>query len=166
MIKVYIAAAVLIVVALALFEFGHVRYVAGEAHTQAQWDAQKKTDADALEVDRQHKQKDAESYAKQITDANDARDLARAQLDRIARAPHPQLVCHTAAPNDSGAVPGVPGSAGAAAAGHGQLPDNAAFDPSAGLYAEARRADEVVEECRDFYNRWPVPSEPAVPIPN
>lgn len=163
MIKIYIAAAVLIVVALALFEFGHVRYVAGEAHTQVQWDAQKKTDADALEVDRQHKQKDAESYAKQITDANDARDLARAQLDRIARAPHPQLVCHVAAPNDSSAMPGLPGAAGPGAAGRGELPADATFDPSMDLYAEARRADEIVEACRDFYNRWPVPSEPAIP---
>lgn len=162
--KLSLIAAALIVLGLGLYEYGHIRYVAGEAVVQDQWDAQKGRDAVALAADLIKKQKDAESYAKQITDANDARDLIRAQLLRIRAAPVPHLMCHAAAPDNSGAVSGVPAAAAPGPAGTGTLPQTIDFDPSERLFAEvADPADNAVESCRHLWDIWPVPSEPAVP---
>lgn len=157
MIRFYIAGAAIIVLLVAIYEFGHLRFVAGEASTQGQWDAQKVNDAAALEADRAQKQKDAESYAKQITDANDARDIIRAQLLRLRAAPVPHLMCHAAAaPDSSGAVPGVPAAAAPGTAGSGTLPPAIDFDPSERAFAEvADPADNAVESCRHLWNLWP-----------
>lgn len=97
----------------------------------------------------------AEKYAIQITDANDARNKARSELVRLARLPHAHLVCHTTASGGSDTVPIAPSATGLGPAFLGELSVQPDFDPSPALYAEARRADAVVEGCRDVLNRWP-----------
>lgn len=97
----------------------------------------------------------AERYAIQITDADVARDKAQSELARLARSPVPHLLCHAAPGGDGGPVPSAAGPAGPGAARARELPDDTEFDPSPALYAEARRADAIVEGCRDVLNRWP-----------
>lgn len=98
----------------------------------------------------------AEGLAAQLNAADAARDVAVSQLARLNSLPHPHVLCHAAATGGSSPVPGIPPAASAGSAVLGELPVQPEFDPTPALYAEARRADAIVEECRYFYNRWPI----------
>lgn len=106
----------------------------------------------------------AEKYATQITDANDLRDIAQAELARLRSAPHAHLLCHAPAGSGGRPVPGFPAAAGGGAAGGGALPQGPDFDPSERLYAEVADAcDNTVEKFRYVLGLWPDQGTEAVP---
>lgn len=122
----------------------------------AKYNAERVATLTATNTELARRQKVEDDYAKQLTQANDARDAARAQLARIASAPHPHILCHAAAQSGGSAMPGIPSTPDVGASGSRPLPPNLDFDPSERLYAEvADSSDLTVEACRDFYNRWP-----------
>lgn len=134
-----------------------VIWLSGDFHgrgvIKAQWAAQKTAESVALTAERNKWIKQEQMYANQIAQANSDRDHNRALLARLRSAPHPRLLCHTA--SGSGPVPSIPAQAGGGPPGSGQLPAGTEFDPSTDLYAEADRADTLVESCRDALARWP-----------
>lgn len=96
----------------------------------------------------------AESYAAQVNAANVQRDQANRELARLARGHHPHILCHTTESGGS-AVSSIPTEAGPHTTRPGELPKQPEFDPTEPLFEEARRADAIVEGCRDVLNRWP-----------
>lgn len=131
----------------------------GQGVVHAKWDKQKVVDAAAADKELDRQRSERQAYDSQIQGANDARDSALISLARLADTPHPRLVCH-AAPASSGEVPQIPAAAGPSATGVGQLSNQPELDISETLYEEARRADAIVEGCRDLYNRWPQQEAP------
>lgn len=121
-------------------------WISGDFHgrhiIETKWNEQKLLDKAAL-------QKERDVYAKQITDANDQRDLNRAELDRVRALPHPHIVCH-AVP-----VPTIPSTAADSSPSAGVVPPSSGQDITDALYAEADRADALVEAFRDYQNRVP-----------
>ena len=138
---------VVVAIAVTLFFSGyHYGKLSGEVKLN---EFQRAQDV-ALSAQKLEQAKRDEAYQLQLAAAAAERDNNRAELARIRGAPHPrQLRCY--AEGSTGTMPGVPGSPDAGAAGGGELPQAFRFDP----YAEADRADELVEQFRDFYNRWP-----------
>jgi len=132
-------------------------WFAGDYHGHGvvndKWNKQKLVDAQYVAMEHVRQLREKQAYDAQIAEAHTALGAAQRELTRIAAIPHPHLVCHTAPA--SGGVPQVPNSSGIDTARAGKLPDGIEFDPTSELYAEARRADTLVEACRDFYNRWP-----------
>lgn len=96
----------------------------------------------------------AESYAAQVNAANVSRDKAQSELARLARSPVPHIMCDVTAKSSGSHVPEVPAIPGPTAAGAGVV-SNETVDLGPALYAEARRADAIVEGCRDVLARWP-----------
>jgi hypothetical protein len=96
-------------------------------------------------------------YEAQLQAAANRAVADRLELSRLRAAPHPRLMCHTAAAASGGSpVPGIPLTAGGGPAGSGALPQGPDIDYSERLYAQiADSADNAVEACREALNRWP-----------
>lgn len=111
-------------------------------------------DVAALQAEVQRQQEWIERYKVQFQEAEDAKQKANEELELYRRQPVSRVVCHSV---QSGAA-SVPKDSGAASGGTavgGELPAVVEFDPTDALYAEADRADELVEACRDVLRRWP-----------
>ena len=142
-----------IVIAIALVLFFSGVHLGGKL-TQEKWDAQKAADAKALATAQAQSLEEVRRYELQLESANGERDQAFARLARVRAGSRADILCYPAE-SDRRSLPGLPAPPSGGTAGGGQLPQAIGFDPSDQLYIEADRADEIVEQYRDFYNRWP-----------
>ena len=95
-------------------------------------------------------------YGRQLQAASDQAVANRAELDRIRALPRAgRLRCTTT--DSANPVPAVPGPPSSATPAGGSLPPagNSGFDPVPAVMTLADQADDVVEKCRDFQNKWP-----------
>ena len=131
----------------------------GAGHVQTRLDALISAQNEAVVRSQAEIIRKEAAYAHQLQDAASAHDRDLADLDRIRSAPVHHVLCH-AAQADSGAVSGVPGTAGNPGTGsdHSGGPDpvrGADFDPSIALRALHVTGDTALEECRTALAKWP-----------
>lgn len=117
----------------------------GRQEIRGLWDADK-----ALKTQQVASQE--RDYAAQISAVQAKAVADRVELERLRAAPVSRVMCRSTTP---AAVHGAPAAASSPATGAGELSPSVEFDPTDALYAEADRADTIVEDCREALARWP-----------
>ena len=140
-------------IAIGLFLWG---WHYGGNHVQAQWNADKLVQAQAVSVAQAKIIEQGKAYEHQLQAAADQSVADRAQLDAIRNRPVPRVLCRAAA-SSSGTMPSLPTATGNQSPPGGVVSAPVERDISTDLTHLADRADDLAEQCRAALALWPTP---------